>query len=69
MGRKGVSKRKPAQKARPLSKDNPRDGVSSVGRATGSQLVIPPDTDKAGVPTTRGKIKHSSDSRKNPKKR
>ena len=70
MGRKGVSKRKPPQaKAKPLSKDKVSAGVSSVGRATGSQPDRLPDTDKAVIPTIRGSVKHSSDSRKNPKKR
>jgi hypothetical protein len=69
MGRKGVSKRKPPQaKARPLAKDNASVGVSSVGRATASQPVKLPDTDKAVIPTIRGSVKHASDSKVNPKK-
>ena len=70
MGRKGVSKRKPSQKkAKRLSSDNASGGVSSVGRALGSQPVKLPDTDKAVIPTIRGSVKRSSDSKKNPKKR
>ncbi len=70
MGHKGVSIRKPPkQKVKPASKDNAGIGVSSIGQATRSQLVKPPDADKAIIPATRGSVKHSSDTRKNPKKR
>lgn len=70
MGRKGVSKRKPSQKKdKKLSSDIVKSGVSSVGRAAGSQPEVSPDTDKVAVPTNRGSGKQSSDSRKTPKKR
>lgn len=66
MGRKGVSKRKPAQtKAKPFSKDNAGIGESSVGRITGSQ----PASDKDSVAAARGGAKQSSDSKKPSKKR
>jgi hypothetical protein len=69
MGHKGVSKRKPPQvKAKPLSKDNVISSVFSVGRASGPQLLKSPDTNQAIAPAARGNSKHSSDSRKNPKK-
>lgn len=70
MGRKGVSKRKPAQvKTRPSSKDNAVVGISTIGRATRSQPGKLSDTDKDVIPTNRGSVKHSADSGKNTKPR
>ena len=70
MGRKGVSKRKPAQKkGKPLSGDNASSSISSLGRAIGTQPVKLPEQDKATMPVLRGRVERSSDSKKNSKKR
>jgi hypothetical protein len=60
MGRKGVSKRKPAQKkGKPLSGDNASSSISSLGRATGTLAVKLPEQDKAAMPAMRGSYKNS----------
>jgi len=70
MGRKGVSKRKrPQAKAGALSQDNSSVSAALVRRSAGSQLVKPAETDKTIVPTDRGSTKHSSETRKNSRKR
>jgi hypothetical protein len=70
MGHKGVAKRKPPQlKVKPSPKNNVSGVISSIERTTRSQVVKPPDADKAIIPANRGGVKHSSDSRKNSKKR
>jgi hypothetical protein len=70
MGRKGVSKRKPAQKkGKQLASDNAGGIVSSLGRATGIQPVKFPEADKAVNPAVRGSVKPSSDPKKTTKKR
>jgi len=70
MGRKGVSKRKPAQKkAKQLSSDNASSSIFPLVRAPGTRAIKLPEQDKADIPASRGNGKQSSDARKNSKRR
>ena len=70
MGRKGVSRRKPHQAtAKQLSIDNAITEVVTARRTKESPMVKPLETDNSGALNSRGNRKHSSGSKKNPKKR
>jgi hypothetical protein len=70
MGRKGVSKRKPAQKkGKQLSSDKASSGIFPLVQAPGTRAIKLPEQDKADIPASQGKGKQSSDSRKNPRRR
>ena len=68
MGRKGANKRKPSQtKSKPLSGKNAGGSISSVMQATENQPAKSLEPSQA-VPSTKGEVKPSSDSKKKTKK-